>query len=298
MSRPEPAVFTRLPRQTLATIAVLISILSVQAGATFGKHLFPLVGAEGTTALRQGFAALMLMMVFRPWQGGPARKDWGVLLLYAVIMGVMNLTFYMGIARVPLGIGVAIEFLGPLTVAVLTSRRAIDFVWIACAALGLAVLLPWRGGAGALDMLGVFWCGVAGVCWGLYIVIGQRVSDRIHGGKAVALAMALTTVFTVPIGVVTAGAALWSWQVLPWGIAVGLLSSAIPYTFEMAALKHMPAKTFSLMMSLEPAVGAVLAFLIVGEKLTLMQVVAIALVVTASAGSSLTARRASNDATA
>lgn len=289
---------TKIPRQTLATIAVLISILSVQAGATFGKHLFPIVGAEGTTALRQGFAALILLAVFRPWQNGPARKDWGVLLVYSIIMGVMNLTFYMGIARVPLGIGVAIEFLGPLAVAVCTSRRAVDFVWIACAAAGLAILLPWRGGSGALDLVGVFWCGVAAVCWGLYIIIGQRVSDRIHGGKAVALAMTITTVFTLPIGLATAGPALWSWSVLPWGIAVAVLSSAIPYTFEMLALKHMPAKTFSLMMSLEPAAGALLAFLIVGEKLTLLQVVAIALVVAASAGSSLTAKRAANDAIA
>ncbi|MBW8882125.1 MAG: EamA family transporter, partial [Asticcacaulis sp.] len=120
---------------------------------------------------------------------------------------------------------------------------------------------------------------------------------RIHGGKAVALSMAITTLFTLPIGIATAGSALWSWSVLPWGIAVGVLSSAIPYTFEMLALKHMPAKTFSLMMSLEPAVGAILAFLIVGEKLTLLQVVAIVLVVAASAGSSLTARRAAADAT-
>ncbi len=291
-------MLTKIPRQTLATIAVLISILSVQAGATFGKHLFPIVGAEGTTALRQGFAAVILLAIFRPWQNGPARKDWGVLVLYAVIMGVMNLTFYMGIARVPLGIGVAIEFLGPLTVAVLTSRRAVDFVWIACAAAGLAILLPWQGGAGALDLVGVFWCGVAAVCWGLYIIIGQRVSDRIHGGKAVALAMAITTIFTLPIGIVTAGSALWSWSVLPWGVAVAVLSSAIPYTFEMLALKHMPAKTFSLMMSLEPAAGAILAFLIVGERLTWTQIVAIALVVTASAGSSLTARRAANEAVA
>ncbi|WP_443750021.1 EamA family transporter [Asticcacaulis solisilvae] len=289
-------MLTKIPRRTLATCAVLISILSVQAGATFGKHLFPIVGAEGTTALRQGFAALILLAIFRPWQNGPARKDWGVLLLYAVIMGVMNLVFYMGIARVPLGIGVAIEFLGPLTVAVLTSRRAVDFIWIACAAAGLVILLPWHGGSGALDPVGVFWCACAAVCWGLYIIVGQRVSDRVHGGKAVALAMAITTVFTLPIGIATAGATLFSGSVLLWGIAVGILSSAIPYTLEMLALKHLPAKTFSLMMSLEPAAGAILAFLIVGEKLTLMQVVAIALVVTASAGSSLTARRATNEA--
>ncbi len=288
----------KIPVKTLSVVAVLISILSVQAGASFGKHLFPVIGAEGTTALRQVFSTLVLLLFFQPWRGGPERKHWGIVALYGVILGVMNLTFYMGIARVPLGIGVAIEFLGPLAVAIFSSRRLSDFIWVGCALAGLVILLPWNGVGQALDMTGVFWCLIAGVCWGAYIIVGQKVSDRVHGGKAVALGMLISTLLTLPIGMAHAGAMLWSPQVLPWGIAVAILSSAIPYSFEMMALKHIPAKTFSLMMSLEPAAAALLAFVILAEKLTLMQWLAIGLVIVASAGSSLTTRRAVEEAVA
>ncbi len=287
-----------IPKRTLAVVAVLISILSVQSGASFSKHLFPLIGAEGTTGLRQLFSSLVLLAFFQPWRGLPERKHWPIVILYGVILGVMNLTFYMGIARVPLGIGVAIEFIGPLTVAILSSRRASDFIWVACATAGLLILLPWGGTHQALDMIGVFWCLVAGVCWGVYIIVGQKVGAAVHGGKAVAIGMTLSTLFTLPIGMVSAGAAMWAPSILPWGIAVAILSSAIPYSFEMLALKHIPAKTFSLMMSLEPAAGALLAFVIVGEKLTPLQWLAIGLVIIASAGSSLMAKRAPDEAVA
>ena len=285
-------MLARIPSKTLAVIAILISILSVQAGASFSKHLFPLIGAEGTTALRQLFSSLVLLVLFQPWKGLPDRKHWFIVCLYGAILGVMNLTFYMGIARVPLGIGVAIEFLGPLAVAIMGSRRPSDFIWVACALAGLLVLLPWNGTGQTIDMVGALWCLVAGVCWGVYIIVGQKVSDRVHGGKAVAIGMTFSTLFTLPIGMVVAGASMWSSAILPWGIGVAILSSAIPYSLEMMALKHMPAKTFGLMMSLEPAAAAFLAFLIIGEKLTPLQWLAIALVIIASAGSSLTAKRA------
>ena len=282
----------RINPRLLPVLAVLCSILSVQAGASFSKHLFPVLGPEGVTALRQLYSTLLLLLVFRPWQGGPARKDWGVVMLYGGLLGVMNLTFYLAIARLPLGIGVALEFLGPLTVAILSSRQARDFVWVACAVAGLALLIPWSGHTGALDLVGVMWALVAALCWGLYIIVGQKVSDRVHGGKAVALGMAFSLILTLPVGLIHSGAALWSPSVLPWAIAVAVLSSAIPYSLEMMALKHIPAKTFGLMMSLEPAAAALLAFLIIGEQLSLTQCAAIALVIIASAGSSLTSRRA------
>ncbi len=291
-----PVMTRRTP--VLYVFAVLASILSVQVGASFSKQLFPLIGAEGSTALRQAGAALCLCLLFQPWRGGPARKDWGVLLLYAVILGVMNLTFYMGIARIPLGIGVAIEFMGPLAVAILSSRRWSDAIWVACAIAGLLILVPWHGATAAIDPIGVFWCAVAGVCWGVYIIVGQKVSDRMHGGKAVAIAMAITTVFTLPIGMAHAGATLWQPHVLALGFGVAILSAAIPYTLEMLALKHIPAKTFGLMMSLEPAVGALVGFLILREHLSLVQWLAIGLVIIASAGSSLMARRGADVAEA
>lgn len=281
----------RINPRLLPVLAVLCSILSVQAGASFSKHLFLVLGPEGVTALRQLYSTLLLLLVFRPWKGGPARKDWGVVMLYGGLLGVMNLTFYLAIARLPLGIGVALEFLGPLTVAILSSRQARDFVWVACAVAGLALLIPWGGHTGALDLIGVMWALVAALCWGLYIIVGQKVSDRVHGGKAVALGMAFSLLLTLPVGVIHSGAALWSPSVLPWAIAVAVLSSAIPYSLEMMALKHIPAKTFGLMMSLEPAAAALMAFVIIGEQLSLTQCAAIALVIIASAGSSLTARR-------
>lgn len=281
-----------LPRKSLAIVAVLISILSVQAGASFSKHLFPVIGAEGTTALRQLFATLVLLVIFRPWQGLPDRGHWRILAIYGGLLGVMNLSFYLGIARVPLGVGVAIEFLGPLAVAIFTSRKWSDALWVACAIGGLVILLTAKGDvAGRLDPVGCVWCLVAAVCWGSYILVGQKVSNRVAGGKAVAIGMAVSTLFTLPIGMACAGVSLWSANILPWGVLVGILSSAIPYTLEMLALKHVPAKTFSLMMSLEPAVAAVLAFVILGERLTAWQWLAVGLVILASAGSSLTARQ-------
>ncbi len=285
-----------------AIIAVLIAIVSVQLGATLSKHVFPLVGSEGTTALRQFFATASLLIVFRPWRGGPERKHWPVLALYGAILGVMNLVFYASIARIPLGIAVALEFSGPLTVAILGSRKWSDFIWVGCAVAGLLILLPWQGlggeGSTVLDLLGVVYALIAGVLWGLYIIVGQKVGDRVHGGKAVALGMAFSTIFTVPIGVAFAGASLLSPTILLYGIGIGILASAIPYALEMIALKAMPAKTFGLMMSLEPAVAALLGLVILHELLTPLQWLAVALVIVASAGSSLTAKRGSNDATA
>lgn len=285
-----------IPVRTLSVAAVLIAILSVQAGASFGKYLFPVIGAEGATALRQTFATLVLLVLFQPWREVPPKRDWPLLALYGSILGTMNLTFYLGIERVPLGVGVAIEFLGPLAVAIFSSRRLSDFLWVGCAVAGLLILLPWQGSGHALDPTGVVYCLIAGVCWGSYILVSQKVGDRVHGGKAVAIGMAISTLFTLPIGIAHAGAELWSLQVLPWGIAVAVLSSAIPYTCEMLALKHIPAKSFGLMMSLEPAVAALLAFVILAEKLTAMQWLAVGLVIAASAGSSLMTRRTPEEA--
>ncbi|MBW8881012.1 MAG: DMT family transporter [Asticcacaulis sp.] len=282
----------KLPARTLSTIAVLISIVSVQVGASFAKQLFPVLGAEGVTAMRQAFSAIVLFALFRPWTGGPkGRADWTWVAIYGALLGVMNLTFYMAVARLPLGIAVALEFTGPLTVAILTSRKWTDAIWVACAIAGLLILLPLKPGPGGLDPVGILFAGIAGVCWGVYIIVGQKVSDRMNGGKAVAWGMALSSIFTVPIGMHFAGAALWRPDLLLTGFGIAVLGGAIPYTLEMLALKHIPAKTFSLMMSLEPAAGALTALVLLHELLTGMQWLAIVLVIVASAGSSLTAKR-------
>jgi len=295
MSTKIPA---KIPERPLAVAAVLTAVFSVQFGATLSEHLFPVIGVEGTTACRQAFSAIALLLLFRPWAAMPQRRHWPIIALYGVLLGVMNLTFYFAIARLPLGIAVAIEFTGPLTVAVISSRKGIDFLWVACAVAGLAILLPWHGGAGRIDPIGIVFALIAAACWGAYIVVGQKISLRMDGGKAVALGMVVSSLFTVPLGVFHAGSALWSWPVLAMGAAAAIVSSAIPYSAEMWALKRLPAKTFSLMMSLEPAAGAVMGFLLLGERLSLMQWLAIGLVIAASAGSSLTAKPAVDESVA
>ena len=289
---------SKLPDRPLAVIAVLTSILSVQFGATLSEHLFPVIGVEGTTACRQGFSALALMLLFRPWRGMPERKHWPIIGLYGALLGVMNLTFYFAISKLPLGIAVALEFTGPLAVAVLSSRKWVDFVWVICAVTGLALLLPWHGGTGHIDPLGVVFALIAAACWGAYIIVGQKISQRMDGGKAVALGMSVSILLTVPLGIAHAGAALWSLPVLAMGAGAAIVSSAIPYSCEMWALKHIPAKTFSLMMSLEPAAGALMGFALLHEHLSALQWLAIGLVILASAGSSLTAKSAHEEAVA
>ncbi len=301
MSTKIPA---KIPERPLAVAAVLTAVFSVQFGATLSEHLFPIIGVEGTTACRQAFSALALLVLFRPWQAMPERKHWPIIALYGVLLGVMNLTFYCAIARLPLGIAVALEFTGPLTVAVISSRKWIDFLWVACAVAGLAILIPFTGGrighsgGGHIDLLGVVFALVAATCWGAYILVGQKISLRVDGGKAVALGMTVSTLLTVPLGIVRAGAALWSIPVLLMGGGAAIVSSAIPYSCEMWALKRIPAKTFSLMMSLEPAAGALMGFLLLHEHLSGLQWLAIGLVIAASAGSSLTARKAVDESVA
>lgn len=289
---------SKIPDGPLAVIAVLTSILSVQFGATLSEHLFSIIGVEGTTACRQGFSALALMILFRPWRAMPDRRHWPIIALYGALLGVMNLTFYFAISKLPLGIAVALEFTGPLAVAILSSRKWIDFLWVVCAVTGLGLLLPFHGGAGHIDPLGVAFALVAAACWGAYILVGQKISLRVDGGKAVALGMTFSMIFTVPLGIAHAGAALWSLPVLAMGAGAAIVSSAVPYSCEMWALKHIPAKTFSLMMSLEPAAGALMGFLLLREHLSFLQWLAIGLVILASAGSSLTARQAPDAAVA
>jgi inner membrane transporter RhtA len=289
---------SKLPDRPLAVAAVLASIFSVQFGATLSEHLFPVIGVEGTTACRQAFSAIALLLLFRPWRAMPARQHWPIIALYGALLGVMNLTFYFAISRLPLGIAVALEFMGPLAVAIFSSRKWIDFLWVACVVVGLAILLPLHAGQGQLDRLGIVFALIAAVCWGAYILVGQTISQRVDGGKAVAIGMAISSLFTVPLGIVHAGAALWSLPILAMGAGAAIVSSAIPYSCEMWALKHIPAKTFSLMMSLEPAAGAVMGFLLLREHLSGLQWLAIGLVIAASAGSSLTARPAPEETTA
>ncbi len=279
-----------------AMLALMGSLVSLAVGTSFAKSLFPALGAEGTTAYRLVFAMLMLMAVFRPWRRRWVWADALPLGLYGVTLGVMNLLFYSAIKTIPFGVAIAIEFTGPLAVAIWTSKKASDWLWVTLAVVGLALLLPLPGGdaATALDPMGVFFAFTAGVCWALYIVFGQRVALR-YGGMATPMGMLAAALVVAPIGVAHAGSALLNPQWLLAGLAVALLSSAIPYALEMFALNHLPKNTFSILLSLEPAVGALAGWLVLAEHLTLFQGLAIAMVMAASMGTAWSAGRASAD---
>ena len=269
--------------------------MSLAVGTSFAKSLFPALGAEGTTAYRLFFATLMLMAVFRPWRRKWVWADALPLGLYGVTLGVMNLLFYSAIKTIPFGVAIAIEFTGPLAVAVWTSKKPSDWLWVVLAALGLGLLLPWpwTHEATALDPQGMALALAAGMCWALYIVFGQRVARR-YGVMATPMGMLAAALVVVPIGVWHAGSALLNPQWLVAGLAVALLSSAIPYALEMFALNHLPKNTFSILLSLEPAVGALAGWVVLAEHLTLLQGLAIAMVMAASMGTAWSAGRSAS----
>jgi inner membrane transporter RhtA len=273
-----------------AMLALLGSLVSLAVGTSFAKSLFPALGAEGTTAYRIVFSMLMLMLVFRPWRRKWVWADALPLGLYGVTLGLMNLLFYSAIKTIPFGVAIAIEFTGPLAVAVWTSKKASDWLWVVLAATGLALLLPLPGAdtTTALDPWGMLFALSAGICWALYIVFGQRVALR-YGSLATPLGMLAAALVVAPVGVAHAGAALLDPQWLLAGLAVALLSSAIPYALEMFALNHLPKNTFSILLSLEPAVGALAGWLVLAEHLTAMQLLAIMMVMAASMGTAWTA---------
>ena len=273
----------------VAVVSVVLAMITIQSGASIAKQLFPVIGPEGTTALRLGFSALVLWLVFRPWRALPSgKRDWLAIVTYGACLGGMNLLFYLAIERIPLGVGVALEFTGPLAVALFSSRRKRDLIWVVLAIAGILLLLPDMSGADALDPVGVILALAAGACWAGYILFGKKTNSQASGGITVALGMTVAAAILVPVGAISQGIALLSWEVLPLGIMVGILSSALPYSLEMVALRNMTSQNFSIFMSMEPAIAALAGFLILAEQLTLWQWLAIILVITASLGSSVT----------
>jgi inner membrane transporter RhtA len=268
------------------TLAALLGLVSVQTGAAIGKSLFPLVGAEGVAALRLGLSALVLALVFRPWQLW-GRASWRDLLAYGLTMGLMNLLIYRAFSTIPVSIAVAIEVIGPLGAALVASRRPVDFLWIGLSLLGLA-LLPLGAVHGRLDPAGVAYALGAALCWGLYIFAGARVAR--HGNQAVAAGMLVAALFIVPLGAAQSGTLLLSPAVLAVGLGIAILSSMLPYVLDMFAMRHLPANVFGVLLSASPAVSAVAGWLILGEVLSALQFAGIACVSAACAGSTLTRR--------
>ncbi len=270
-----------LPGPTAPILALLGSMASIQVGAALAQHLFPAVGAPGTTALRVGLAALILLAIRRPSLKPLDRASLRALGLYGASLGLMNLCFYLALSTIPLGVAVAVEFVGPLVVAAASHRSRLDILWLALAAGGLALLAPLGGQA--LDPRGLLLALGAGVFWGLYIVFGQA-AGRIGEGAASALGMGVAALVVIPFGVASAGLRLLDPALLPLGLTIAVLSSALPYSLEMFALTRLPRTTFGTLMSLEPAIGALSGLILLGQHLSLRQGGAIAAVILASAG--------------
>jgi inner membrane transporter RhtA len=261
---------------------VLGGVVSVQCGAAFATTLFDDVGPGGAVALRIGFAALLLLAIWRPslrLRDEAARRD---VVLLGLVLAAMNLSFYLSLDRIPLGIAVTLEFVGPLGVAIAGSRRRLDLLWIALAAAGLLLLSPVPGSD--LDAFGVFLALLAGLFWASYIVLTARVGRAIPGGSGLALAMGVAALAALPVGVIDGAGALLDPELLAVGAAVAVLSSALPYSLELEALRRLPQGTFGVLMSLEPAVAATVGFVALEQDLAAREVVAIGLVLVASAG--------------
>ncbi|MEU5594376.1 EamA family transporter [Streptomyces sp. NPDC020298] len=261
---------------------VLAGGVSVQFGGALAVTLMPRAGALGVVTLRLLAAALVLLLVCRPRLRGHSRTDWGTVIVFGITMGAMNGLFYEAVARIPLGAAVTLEVLGPLTLSVLASRRAVNAVWAGLALLG--VFLLGGGGFGDLDLVGAAFALGAGVMWAAYIVFSARTGRRFPQADGLALAMAVAALLFLPLGVVESGGRLLDPVTVALGSAVAILSSVLPYTLELLALRRLPAPTFAILMSLEPAIAATAGFLILGQTLAPLQALAIALVVAASMG--------------
>lgn len=277
----------------MAIGAVLVAMTCISGGATIAKQLFPLVGPSGATALRLGFAAVIMALVFRPWRLS-LRGNWRILGIYGLCLAGMNLALYSALQFIPLGIAIAIEFTGPLGVAIATSRKKTDFFWIGLAATGLAMLLPFHSAAAALDYRGLVLAALAGLFWACYIITGKRAGEQ-HGPAASAAGMIVAAIVAAPIGISQAGQDMLLPSVLVLGLVVAIVSSAIPYSLEMVALGKLPSNTFGTMMSAEPAIGALIGMLVLGEVLGVSQWAAIGLIVMASAGAGLSSSKKNHE---
>lgn len=276
----------------VAVLCVLIAIFSVQGGASFAKQLFPLMGPQAATFWRASLSAFILLIIYRPWRQRFSADTLKAVVIYGVCLACMNMTFYLAIERVPLGVAVALEFTGPLAVAILGSKRALDLLWVALAATGIVLILPHSDFSKNIDLVGAVLALVAGAFWGFYIILAEKVGSKIPGGTATALGLTVSAL-TVTIPALShlhpSAYDLKMWLMI---LGMAVLSGAIPFSLEMIALRRIPSKTFGVFMSLEPAVAALMGFIFLSENLSNTQLIAILCVMAASCGSSLTSRAA------
>lgn len=269
--------------------AVLLAIISVQCGAAIAKTLFPAIGAAGTASIRIGVSALILFLAYRPNFKKITKEQWKIVIPYGLALGAMNLIFYFAIERIPIGLAVTLEFVGPLLLAIAGSKRWIDYGWVVLAAIGILLIAPWTNDR--LDPLGIIFALLAGSFWAAYIVLGGKISKIMKDGYAVSTGMLFAAILVLPFGFLENGLSNLTPKLFGMGVALALLSSAIPFTFEMKALGQLPPRTFSILMSLEPAAASICAFIFLQESLNLYEILAVVCVVIASAGSTLTAKK-------
>jgi len=267
-----------LPPQLL----ILLAMVSLQLGAAFAKSLFPVVGSTGTVFLRLAFAAIVLMLMWRPRLRGYTRKDYLAVVLFGVTMAGLNGFFYAALARLPLGIVVTLEFVGPLSIALFSSRRKIDVFWALFAVAGIILLAPINGAT--VDPLGVVLALTAGAFWAAYILLNVRVGQAFPGGTGLALGMSIGALVTLPFGVTSLPVIWHDPSILLIGLGVAVLSSVIPFSLEMEALRRISARVFGVLMSLDPVMAALIGLVVLGETVGLRALLAMALIVIASSG--------------
>jgi inner membrane transporter RhtA len=280
-------------RSVPPTALVMLSIVSAQLGAAIAKTLFDSLGPGGTVFLRIAFASLVLLVLVRPKLGGYDRNTYLVVGLFGLALAGMNFSIYLAIDRIPLGVAVTLEFVGPLGVAVAGSRRVLDLLWVVLAAAGILLLAPLGAFGGMdLDPVGVAFALFAGCLWASYILLSARTGSAFPGGTGLVIALCVGTVVLAPFGIAGAGYALLDPKLLLAGFGVAMLSSAIPFSLDLEALRRIPARVFGVLMSLEPAVAALAGLVVLGERLEVRAVAAIVLVTVAAAGASLFGRQA------
>ncbi len=261
---------------------ILVSISSVQIGSALATTLFDQVGPAGAVLLRAAFGALILTAIWRPGLRSLSRDDWELTILFGISLAAMNFLFYEAIERIPLGIAVTLEFVGPLSVAVLSSRRRRDLLWVVLAAAGIVILSGGTGGG--TDPFGAALALVAGGFWGAYILLGKRVGERFAGGTGLARSMLVATLLLLPFGIAQGGGDFLSPEVLAVGAVVGVVSAAIPFSLELEAMRRLASGVFGVLMSLEPAVASLVGLIALSQNLSITELLGMILVVVASAG--------------
>jgi inner membrane transporter RhtA len=273
-------------RRVLPFAALLVTIVSVQFGAAFAKQLFPVLGVERATFLRLAVGALLLAPVLKPWRLRVSAREWPLLLAYSSVLGCMNLAFYLAVQRIPLGIAVALEFIGPLGLAISLSHRRIDLLWVALAIIGLLLLLPLSAHGQAVDPVGMMFGLAAAALWATYCLLARRIGTQ-HGTGIIGLAMALAALMVLPFAAGQPGSIAITPHLAIAVLFMAIFSSALPFPLELFALTGMPIRVYGTFTSLEPALGTLMGLLVLRELPSAVQLAGIAAIVAASLGAAV-----------